>query len=90
MKRNRLKRNPNDQQISQVENQIADDALYDDAISKASADYYRRSWKSRIKDRQLDIWIAVGLYLVLSSVALLGRQQRESQTRRNWDGKQVN
>ncbi len=71
MKRNKLKRNPNDQQISPVEDEIADDEQYVDAISKASADYYEQSWKSRIKDRQLDIWIAVGLYLVLSSVALV-------------------
>ena len=50
---------------------MADGELYDDAISKATADYYEQSWKSRIKDRQLDIWVAIGLYLVLSSVALV-------------------
>ena len=71
MKRNKFKRTSNDQQISQVENQIADDELYDDALSKASADYYERIWKRRINDRQLDIWIAVGLYLVLPSVAFV-------------------
>jgi len=71
MKRNEFRRTSKDQQISQAEDQIADDELYDDAISKATADYYERSWKSRIKDRQLDIWIAVGLYLILSSVAFV-------------------
>lgn len=71
MKRDRFKRTSNDQQISQVENQIADGELYDDALSKATADHYERIWKNRIKDRKLDIWIVVGLYLVLSSVAFV-------------------
>ena len=71
MKRDSLRRTVNDQQISPVEDESADDEQYDDAISKASADYYQRRWKSRIKDRQLDMWIAVGLYLALSSVALV-------------------
>ena len=64
----------NDQLISQVEDEIADDDLYDDALSKASADYYERSGKRRIENRQLeqlDIWIAVALYLFLSSVAFV-------------------
>ena len=61
----------NDQLISQVENEVDDDELYDDALSKASADYYERSWKSRIKDQQQDIWIAIGLYLILSGVAFV-------------------
>jgi len=61
----------NDQQISPVEDENADDEQYDEAIAKASADYYERSWKRRIKEQQLDIWIGVGLYLVLSSVALV-------------------
>lgn len=71
MKRNKFRRTSRDQQISQEENQIADGELYDDAISKATADYYERSWRNRIKERQLDIWIAVGLYLILSSVAFV-------------------
>ena len=71
MKSKKSRRTLRDQQISQEEDQIADGELHDDAISQASADYYERSWKSRIKDRQLDIWIAVGLYLVLSSVAVV-------------------
>jgi len=71
MKRNKFRRTVNDQLISQVENEVDDDELYDDALSKASADYYERSWKSRIKDQQQDIWIAIGLYLILSSVAFV-------------------
>ncbi len=71
MKRIRFRRTSEDQQNSQSEHQISDDELYDDACAKASADYYVRSSKNRIKVRQLDIWIAVGLYLVLSSVAFV-------------------
>jgi len=71
MKRNKFRRTVNDQLISQVENEVDDDELYDDALSKASADYYERSWKSRIKDQQQDIWIAIGLYLILSGVAFV-------------------
>jgi hypothetical protein len=71
MKRNKFRQTSKDQQISQAEDQIADGELYDDAISTSTVDYYERSWNSRIKDRQLDIWIAVGLYLILSSVAFV-------------------
>jgi len=71
MLRNKFKRTVNDQLISQVEDKIADDDLHDDALSKSSADYYERSRKSRIKDQQLNFWIAVGLYLVLSSIGFV-------------------
>ncbi len=71
MKRNKFKRTSNDQQTDQPENQIAEDESYDDAISRATADYYERCWKDRIKDRKLDIWIAVGVYLVLCAVAFV-------------------
>jgi hypothetical protein len=71
MTRNSFGRIVNDQQISPVEDEITDDGQYDEAVSKASADYYERSWKSRLRDQQLNIWIAVGLYLVGSSVALV-------------------
>lgn len=71
MKRSKFRRTVNDQPIGQVEDEMTDDDLRDIAVSKASADYYERSWKSRIKDQQQDIWIAVGLYLILSSVAFM-------------------
>jgi hypothetical protein len=71
MERNKFRGTSKDQQISQAEVQIADDELDDDTIIKATADYYERRGKSRIKDRQLDIWIAVGLYLILSSFAFV-------------------
>ena len=71
MKRNKFKPTPEDQQISPVEDPISDDELYDDALDKASADYYERNAKNRIKVQAQDIWIAVGLYLILSSVAFV-------------------
>jgi len=71
MRRKRFRKTSKDQQVSQAQQQVSDDELYDDACAKASADYYVRSSKNRIKVRQLDIWIAVGLYLVVSSVAFV-------------------
>lgn len=71
MKRNKFNRTPEDQQISQVKDQISDEELYGDGLDKASADYYDRIAKNRIKFQAQDTWIAVGLYLVLSSVAFV-------------------
>ena len=61
----------NDQLISQVEDEIADDDLYDDALSKASAAFYERRRKMWTEFHQGDWWIAVAAYLVLSSVAFV-------------------
>ncbi len=63
MKRNKFKPTPEDQ--------ISDDKLYDDALDKVSADYYERRAKYRIKFQAQEMWIAVALYLVLSSVAFV-------------------
>ena len=71
MKRNKFKRTREDQQDSPVEDQISDGELYDDALDKTSADYYARIAKNRIKVQGQDTWIAVGLYLVLTSVAFV-------------------
>jgi hypothetical protein len=71
MKRNKFKRTPEDQQNSPIEDQISDGELYDDALDKTSADYYARIAKNRIKVQAQDTWIAVGLYLVLTSVAFV-------------------
>ena len=71
MKRNKFKRTPENQQDSPIEDQISDGELHDDALSKISADYYERIAKNRIKIEAQDAWIAVGLYLVLSSVAFV-------------------
>jgi len=71
MKRNKFRRITSDQLISSAEDEYADDDLQDDTLSKASAEYYERSWNNRIKGRQLDSWIAVSLYLLLSSIAFV-------------------
>ena len=75
MNRNQCRQNSEDQLVDQVEDQledqISDDELYDDAISKESANYYDRRSKNRNKIRQLDVWIVAGLYLILSSVAFV-------------------
>lgn len=71
MKRNKFRRTVHDPQISRVEDGITDGELHDDTLSIASADYYERSWKSRIKEQQSNVWIALGLYLILSSVAFV-------------------
>jgi hypothetical protein len=71
MKSITFRRTSEDQRTSQADDQISDAELYDDAIAKASADYYERSRKNKIKFQRLDIWIAVGLYLVSTSVAFV-------------------
>jgi hypothetical protein len=70
MKSNMFRRTSEDQQIRQADDKKSDDELYDDAIDKDTADYYERSRKNKIRFQRLDIWIAVGLYLVSSSIAL--------------------
>jgi hypothetical protein len=70
MKSNMFRRTSEDQQTSQADDKKSDDELYDDAIDKDTADYYERSRKNKIEIQRLDIWIAVGLYLVSSSIAL--------------------
>jgi len=51
--------------------QIVVDENSDDTLTRVSADYYDRSWINKIKIERHDVWIAVGLYLVLSSVAFV-------------------
>jgi hypothetical protein len=71
MKRNKFRRTPKDQQNGPTEDQMSDGELYDDALDRTSADYYARIAKNRIKVQAQDIWIAVGLYMVLASVAFV-------------------
>jgi len=70
MKSDTFRQTSEDQRTCQADDQVSDDELYDDAIDKATADYYERSRRNKIKFQRLDIWIAVGLYLVSSSIAL--------------------
>lgn len=53
------------------EDQISGDTMYDDALAKASAEYYERRSVYRINFRAHEMWIAVALYLILSSVAFV-------------------
>lgn len=70
MKRDKLKRSADQQLIDHPK--VGDRReLEDVALSKASAEYYERCWQSRIKDARSDWWIAIGLYLILSSVAFV-------------------
>ena len=71
MKRNEFRRTGNDQLTSQTENELANDKLDEIALQKASANYYEQRWRNRIKDRQGDWWIAIGLYLIFASVAFV-------------------
>lgn len=70
MKIKSFRRSSEDQRARQADDQVSDDESYNDAIDKDTADYYERSRENKIRFRRLDIWIAVGLYLVSSSIAL--------------------
>jgi hypothetical protein len=67
MTRNKFKQTVNDQSNRPVE----DDSPDEIALDKASADYYKRCSKYKIRDERLDCWIAVGLYLILFSFAFV-------------------
>ncbi len=71
MKRKKSRRTGNDQLTSQVEGDVGGDSLAEIALQQASANYYERRWRDRVKDHESDIWIAIGLYLILSSVAFV-------------------
>jgi len=69
MKRKKLRRTGNEQLASQAEDEVESDDLDAIAFQQASADYYRRRSRNRVNDHKGDFWIAIGLYLILSSVA---------------------
>ena len=71
MKHEKLRRTGNEQLTSQVEDEIANDDLYDTDLERDSADFYEWRWKMWTKFNQEDWWIAVAVYLVLSSVAFV-------------------
>jgi hypothetical protein len=70
MNHNKFKQPGDEQRAVQVEDEFADDNS-ENAIFKATANYYERRWHGKFKDHQTDFWIAVGLYLVMSSVAFV-------------------
>ena len=73
MKRNELTDSVNDQSISQVDDEAASDNFNETDLQEfeASSDYYERRSRIRIKLHLGDWWIAVGLYLILISVAFV-------------------
>lgn len=71
MKRKKLRRTGNDHLTSPVEDGAANDDIHDIALAKASADFYGRRERMWTKFNQGDFWIAIGLYLILSSVAFV-------------------
>lgn len=73
MKCDQLRESANDQPASQVDYEVANDSLdeTDWHALEVSADYYERRWRNRIKSHQGDRWIAIGLYLLLISVAFV-------------------
>ena len=71
MKRNKLRRTLNDLVISQVGDEVADENLDVTGSLKASADYYERLARYRAEFRMEEIWIVIGLYLILAGVAFV-------------------
>jgi len=64
-------RTVNDQLINQVDEEVADNKLDEMDLPKASASCYDRLGKYRTKFQKEEILIAVGLYLILTSVAMV-------------------
>lgn len=71
MKRKKSKPIGNDSPANLVASEAGKDELANAALQKASADYYERRWKNRIKEHRSDFWIVLGLYLIISSVAVV-------------------
>jgi hypothetical protein len=67
--RNEPRQIVNDRLVNQVEGLNAGDNLNESALDKASADYYEHRRIHPAKNRQFNWWIAVGLYLLLTSIA---------------------
>jgi len=73
MKRNQLPDSVSDQSTSQVDHDAADENINetDLLLFKASAEHYERRWRNRIKFNRGDWWLAIGVYLMLASVAFV-------------------
>ena len=71
MKRSKRKPSRNDSPAKPVEGELNKDELAEIALQKTSAEYYERRWKDRIKEHQSDFWIVLGVYLIISSVAIV-------------------
>ena len=71
MKREELKQTWNKQLTSQFEAEAAIDTLCETDLESASPARYERRRKMWSKFNQGDWWIAIAVYLILSSVALV-------------------
>jgi hypothetical protein len=73
MKHDHLSNSVNSQSTSQGDDEAENNNLDETGwhAAGASAEHYERCRKSRIRMRQGDWWIAIGLYLVLVSVAFV-------------------
>ena len=61
----------NDLATDLIEGEVDKDDLADIALQKASAEYYERSWKNRIREHKADLWTVLGLYLIISGIAVV-------------------
>lgn len=61
----------NDHLTGQVDDEAANDDVYETDVERASAAYYARSKTMWANFNRGDCWIAVGLYLIMASVAFV-------------------
>jgi hypothetical protein len=73
MKNKRFKPAANDQSYRQSDEaaEAANDKLGDATVQKASADFYERRTQMWSNFKRGDIWIAIGVYLILASTAFV-------------------
>ena len=71
MKRKKLRRIENGQLAGHVDDEAADDSLYETDLERDSAACYERRRKMWAEFNQGDWWIAVAVYLILFSIALV-------------------
>jgi len=71
MNHNEIGQTMSEQLINQVEDEVANDNFDEIDLQKASASCYERRGRYRIKSQKADIFIVVGLYLILINVAIV-------------------
>ncbi len=71
MKRDKLRRTGNGRPTSQVEDGAANNDFYETDLERFSAAHYKQRGRIWRKFNRGDWWIAVGVYLILSSVAFV-------------------
>jgi hypothetical protein len=71
MKRKKLTKTGNDQLANRAEGDTEGNNIAELALQQATVDYYERRWRDRIKDRWIDITVAIGLYMIIASFAFV-------------------